>query len=85
LSFIRVAKEAGIPAHPAVFGIYGSDANAFTRHGVQAGLIVVPTRYTHSPFEMVHLGDVEHTARLLQAFLETPLQSGVQSGVQSVM
>ena len=56
---------------PAVFNFYGSDAGAFTRHGLQAALIVVPTRYTHSPFEMVHLDDVEQTVALLKHFLET--------------
>ena len=64
------ARQAGIPVQPAVFHFYGSDAGAFTRHGLRAGLVVVPTRYTHSPFEMVHLGDVEQTVQLLKYFLE---------------
>lgn len=70
-SVIRTAQAANIPVQPAVFGFYGSDAGAFTRQGVQSALVVVPTRYTHSPFEMVHLHDVELTVQLLSAFLET--------------
>jgi endoglucanase len=70
LALIRTAESAGIPVQPAVFGVYGSDSGAFTRHGLQAALVVVPTRYTHSPFEMLHLKDVEWTVQLLKRFLE---------------
>jgi putative aminopeptidase FrvX len=70
LALMAMAEEAGIPIQPAVFHFYGSDSGAFTRHGIRAGLVVVPTRYTHSPFEMVHLQDVEQTVQLLKAFLE---------------
>lgn len=71
LALMKTAREADIPVQPAVFNFYGSDAGAFTRHGIQAALVVVPTRYTHSPFEMVHLSDVEQTVALLKHFLET--------------
>jgi putative aminopeptidase FrvX len=33
-------------------------------------MITPPTRYTHSPFEMCHEDDVEHTIQLLTAYLE---------------
>ena len=72
LALIKTAHAFGIPIQPAVFGVYGSDASAFTRRGLKAALVAVPTRYTHSPFEMLHLQDVEHTAALMKAFLETP-------------
>jgi tetrahedral aminopeptidase len=72
LDLIHTAREAGIPVQPAVFGVYGSDSSAFTRHGLKAALVVVPTRYTHSPFEMLHLHDVEQTVALMQAFLQQP-------------
>jgi putative aminopeptidase FrvX len=71
LSLARVAKTANIPLQPAVFGFYGSDAGAFTRQGVQSALLAVATRYTHSPFEMIHLQDVDWTVQLLKAFLES--------------
>ncbi len=70
LALMRAAQSSQIPVQPAVFSIYGSDAGAFMRQGVQAALVVVPTRYTHSPFEMLHLGDVELTVQLLKTFLE---------------
>ena len=67
----QAAQAARIPVQHAVFSVYGSDAGAFIRRGVPAALVAVPTRYTHSPFEMLHLGDVEQTVQLMKAFLET--------------
>ena len=71
LALMRAAREAGVPVQPGVFTWYGSDSGAFARHGLRSGLVVIPTRYTHSPFEMVHLRDVEQTVLLLKHFLET--------------
>jgi len=71
LSLMRAAREANIPVQSAVFSLYGSDSGAFIRHGLQAGLVAVPTRYTHSPFETVHLDDMELTVQLLKHFLES--------------
>jgi putative aminopeptidase FrvX len=47
-----------------------TDAEAvFNAHrGVATGLISVPSRYMHSPNEMVALEDLDRTARLLAAF-----------------
>jgi endoglucanase len=47
----------------------GTDANAIqvSRAGVAAGLISVPNRYMHSPVEVICLGDLENTAKLLAA------------------
>lgn len=70
LELMEAGESAGVPVQSAVFGVYGSDAGAFTRAGLKAALVAVPTRYTHSPFEMVHLGDVEQTVDLLKRFLE---------------
>jgi endoglucanase len=67
------ALEASIPLQHAVFGIYGSDSGALVREGVAASLLTVPTRYTHSPFEMVHADDLEATLDLLLAFLYRPV------------
>ncbi len=69
---IDAARESSIPLQHAVFGIYGSDSGALVREGVAASLIGVPTRYTHSPFEMVHADDLEATLNLLVAFLYRP-------------
>jgi endoglucanase len=51
----------------------GTDANVIqlTRSGVAAGLVSVPNRYMHTPVEMVDLKDIENTARLLAAYIES--------------
>ena len=48
----------------------GTDADAIhlSRGGVPTGLVSVPSRYMHSPVEMVSVYDVEAAARLIAAF-----------------
>ena len=46
-----------------------ADGIHLVRMGVPTGLISVPNRYMHSPNEVVSLGDLERTARLLAAFI----------------
>lgn len=70
-----VAKAAGIPLQHAVHGIYGTDSGALLREGAAASALAVPTRYTHSPFEMLHADDLEATLNLLLAFLYQPIES----------
>lgn len=41
-----------------------------TRGGIPTTLVEVPSRYMHSPVEMVQLSDLEHAARLLAAFAQ---------------
>jgi len=45
----------------------GTDARAIqiTRAGVAAGLVGLPSRYMHSPSEIVHLDDIENAACLI--------------------
>ncbi|MCE2456077.1 MAG: M20/M25/M40 family metallo-hydrolase [Gemmatimonadetes bacterium] len=45
-----------------------ADGIFLTRSGVPTGLLSIPNRYMHSPNEIVDLGDLEHTARLMAAF-----------------
>jgi len=65
---LEAGKTADIPiqlhAYPRPTG---TDARAIqvTRAGVATGLIGVPSRYMHSPGEIVHLGDVENCAKLI--------------------
>jgi len=61
------ARDAGIPFQRAVFNLYGSDAGELIKQGVASALIAFPTRYTHSPFEMVHEADLEACVQLLRA------------------
>jgi putative aminopeptidase FrvX len=48
----------------------GTDADAIhlSRSGVPTGLVSVPSRYMHSPVEMVSVDDVDAAARLIAAF-----------------
>jgi tetrahedral aminopeptidase len=66
---IDIADGIGIPTQPAIFQRFASDGEMFIRRGVDTALIAFPTRYTHSPFEMVDEGDLDACVRLIQAFL----------------
>jgi endoglucanase len=67
----RAAEEEGIPH---AFEIYtrttSTDADEIhlARAGIPTGLLSVPTRYVHSPCELVDLDDVEAVVRLTVAF-----------------
>ncbi|GIV78143.1 MAG: peptidase M28 [Litorilinea sp.] len=65
----RTAAEADIPLQHAVFGSFGSDGAAFMKADVPAGLVAFPTRYTHTPFETAHLGDIEALTAWMCAFV----------------
>jgi len=49
----------------------GTDAYALqvSRAGIPAGLVSVPTRYMHSPVEVIALKDAEQSARLIAEFV----------------
>ena len=44
-----------------------------SRAGVPAGCVSVPTRYIHTPSEMVDFGDVQNAVKLLVAALSGPI------------
>lgn len=67
----RCAAAANIPIQHAVFGSFGSDGASFMRNDIPAAMIVFPARYTHSPFEMGHLDDIEKMVDWLAAFVQT--------------
>ena len=60
-----IADKAEIPWQHGVFAGYGSDGVPFVQEGMPTALVCIPTRYTHSPFEMIDPRDVEATAHLL--------------------
>jgi endoglucanase len=64
----QAAADAGIAIQHAVFGSFGSDGAAFMKADIPAGLVAFPTRYTHTPFETAHMGDIEGLATWLTAF-----------------
>ena len=60
--------DAGIPVQRAIYQNYGSDSAALLTRGIESALVTYPTRYTHSPAEMVDERDIEWTVDLLVAF-----------------
>jgi putative aminopeptidase FrvX len=48
----------------------GTDADAIhrSRTGVPTGLVSIPSRYMHSPVELVSLGDLDSAARIIAQF-----------------
>jgi len=68
---IDAATAAGVPSQHGVYGSYGSDGVPFVQAGMRTALVGIPTRYTHTAFEMIDLQDVEATVRMLQTLLTT--------------
>jgi endoglucanase len=71
-ALVRAAEEERIPhtiqASPRSTRT-DADAIYLTRAGVPTGLVSVPNRYMHSPNELVSVGDLHATARLIAAFV----------------
>ncbi len=72
---IRTAAKAKIACQREVLEGGTTDARAIqvARSGVPAGCISIPTRYVHSPSEMVDTGDVQNSIKLLVALLSAPI------------
>ena len=67
---IKVAEENNIPYQAEVLPGGTTDATAIqlTREGVPAGTISIPTRYIHSPVELLDLRDLYYAVKLASAF-----------------
>lgn len=65
----QVAATANIPIQHAIFGSFGSDGAAFMKSDTPSALVAFAARYTHSPFETGHLGDIEALVDWLCAFV----------------
>jgi endoglucanase len=69
----ETGEQEGIPFTVESLGrATGTDADAIhvSRAGVPTGLVSVPSRYMHSPVEMVSLADIDAAARLIAAFAQ---------------
>lgn len=67
------AAAGDIPVqYEAIARPTGTDANVMqlSSGGVKTGLVSIPCRYMHTPYEMVSLNDAKYTAELLAKFLE---------------
>lgn len=69
---IKAASEKEIPYQLEVSEGGTTDATAIhlTREGIPTGVLSVPTRYIHTPVEVVSLEDIENTINLLVAAIE---------------
>lgn len=69
----KIAENGHIPHQLEVFMGIGTDAGAIhmTHKGVSAGVISIPSRYTHTPIEVVDLEDMENSYKLLYEFVVT--------------
>ena len=75
---IQTAEKNKIPYQREVLLFGGTDAQPIqlTRAGVPAGCLSIPTRYVHSPSEMVDYTDVQNSVKLLTALLRAPIDLG---------
>ncbi|MFQ5592980.1 MAG: M42 family metallopeptidase [Anaerolineae bacterium] len=73
---IETAKREEIPYQLEVLEFGTTDAMAIqvTREGVPAGVVSIPTRYVHTPSQMVDVGDVQQAVQLLVSVLSNPIQ-----------
>ena len=70
--FIDAAEKEEIPYQLEVSEGGTTDATAIhlTREGIPTGVLSAPTRYIHTPVEVVDMDDIENTVKLLVAALE---------------
>ncbi len=68
---VDAAEAQGLPYQLEVLEGGTTDARAIqlARAGVPTGCVSIPTRYIHSPSEMVDVNDVENAVKLLVALL----------------
>ncbi|MGQ0715528.1 MAG: M20/M25/M40 family metallo-hydrolase [Gemmatimonadaceae bacterium] len=63
---VQIARRTGIPVQVGTTN-GGNDGSAFSRYGAIDIPIAWPLRYSHSPAELIDLGDVHALARLVAA------------------
>ncbi|MBS1252856.1 MAG: putative aminopeptidase YsdC [Anaerolineales bacterium] len=73
---VETAQEHEIPYQLEVLEFGSTDARAIqvTREGVPAGVVSIPTRYLHTPSQMVAYADVQHCVQLLTALLSYQIE-----------
>lgn len=70
------SEEHQIPYQWEVLEFGGTDSGTIhlTKGGIPSGVLSIPTRYVHSPSEMIDTKDVEAAISLLVALLEGPAE-----------
>lgn len=72
---IETARSLKIPYQLEVLEYGSTDARGIqmSREGVPAGVVSIPSRYIHTPSQMVDYGDVTAAVRLLVGVLSRPI------------
>jgi endoglucanase len=74
-SLEQVAATRQIAIQHAIFGSFGSDGAALMKADIPSALVAFPARYTHSPFETGHLGDIAALTEWLCAFVREGMRT----------
>jgi putative aminopeptidase FrvX len=74
----KAALKLDLPHQFEVITVGGTDGGAInlTRSGVPAGCVSIPTRYTHTPSEMVDYDDVLNAVKLVTELVSQPVDLG---------
>ena len=74
-AMVECAKKHQIPYQLEVLlgGTTDAKAMQISRAGMPAGCVSVPTRYVHTPSEMVDINDVNNAVKLLTALISEPI------------
>ena len=69
----NIAERNSIPYQIEILLRGGTNAAALQRtgEGIPAGTLSIPTRYVHSPHEMIDINDVENAIRMLKILVES--------------
>jgi endoglucanase len=78
---VEIAKEEGIPYQLEVLSGGTTDATiiALNKEGVPSGVVSIPTRYIHSPVEVLNLNDCVNAVKLTRLFVERATKDWVDS------
>lgn len=73
---VRAAERLGLPYQLEVLEAGTTDATTIqvSRAGVPAGVLSIPSRYVHTPSQMVDYGDVQNSVKLLVEVLSQPIE-----------
>ncbi len=73
---VETAQQSKIPYQLEVLVGGTTDAMAMqtTREGIPAGVVSIPSRYLHTPSEMVDFNDVQNSVKLLANLLGKPIK-----------
>lgn len=75
---VKTSEKMGLPYQLEVLEGGTTDARAMqvSRAGIPVGCLSIPTRYIHTPSEMVDTQDVENAVRLLVGLISQPVNLG---------